>query len=107
MYKRIFKGSYIPHTVESTEEAIRNAILDSKRISFMDFDSEEDSKRFAEKFPKYVKVKPCIMSGVDAIYYMADFRVSSLNDVTGEVNETGLKRLDGLIKTLKREGYIK
>lgn len=48
MYKRIFKGSYIPDTVEPTEEDIRKSVLESYSISFMDFDNKEDSEEFVK-----------------------------------------------------------
>jgi len=66
------------------------------------FETETELSEFVSKFPKYVKVYSTIISGMSRHYLnapqdqmpMASFEVSlSPDNVTGEANESGIKRL--------------
>jgi len=66
------------------------------------FETETELSEFVSKFPKYVKVYSTIISGMSRHYLnapqdampRASFEVSlSPDKVTGEANESGIKRL--------------
>jgi len=77
----------------------RNEITTQYGIAF---ETQTECNEFVAKFPKYVNVKNTTITGMIRAYTnassdtlpMASFRVDlSKNELTGEANETGVKRL--------------
>ena len=77
----------------------RNEIITSYGVAF---ETQAECDKFVAKFPKYVNVKNVTITGMIRSYTnapaetlpMASFRVDlSKSEVTGEANETGVKRL--------------
>ncbi|WP_155762217.1 hypothetical protein [Bacillus safensis] len=110
--------------IESTENAIREHFKTSSGITLYGLKKDEVDS-LLNKFPKYTKVKSSTCtSGVSflehGIYsekinendqqvhktYGISLSVSPVNGVTGDLNETGQKRIDKFISILQREGYI-
>lgn len=116
---------HLDFEIEPTVEALRDAFNRSTSVTLLGFNSREEAEALASKFPKYVKTYATTMtssSSHDAygIYseYMGEYgsnsyetyglsiSVSAVNEVTGAVNETGMKRIEKWIDVLYNEGYI-
>lgn len=114
-YELMYSGSNRLNVVEEKEEAIREAIQQTRRVTFWNFKTKEEVESFIRLFPKYIKLYSfeCLMYNKEVngeIQHKkvpcCEFEVSKVTGVTGDVNETGLKRINGLVRSLKRHGYI-
>ena len=105
-------GHYI-HDHFKTEADIRAYCeTGGGRVYFGGFADNNECESFIAKFPKFVKVKanPCHTydreTGKWGIFPQASFLISGKTKVTGSQNETGQKRINSLIKTLRELGHI-
>ena len=74
------------------------------------FETSEDCNNFVNLFPKSTKVFATSLSGLtDGVYTtrpMASFGVNfNSTGVTGDINETGLKRLQKFLTVANANGY--
>ncbi|PRS47510.1 hypothetical protein [Bacillus sp. MZGC1] len=124
MLKFVYRNFKNP--INPFEESIREHFKKSCGITLYGLASKDKAHSLVSKFPKYTKVKPtsCTSNksfdeeygiyseklnrnGYDThITYGIDFSMSPINNVTGDFNEAGQKRLNKFIDVLKREGYI-
>lgn len=109
--ERIFFNGYGTMT---SEKQIRNNIEDMKSNKSerdiqleLRFANENDRNNFETNFPKYLKFRKTTTSGAGGyISYNLDLNVSCLNVATGNINETGEKRINKFIDVLKKLGYL-
>ncbi|MED5094522.1 hypothetical protein [Bacillus safensis] len=110
--------------IEPTANAIREHFKTSSGITL--YGLEKDAvDSLLNKFPKYTKVKSStctsrvsflehgihsekLSEGDQQVHktYGISLSVSPVNGVTGDLNETGQKRIEKFISILQREGYI-
>lgn len=74
-------------------------------FSFVGFNNKEEAELFIGKFPKYVKLYHCTIYS-ETVKHSVNFDISVLNGVTGEVNETGERRINGLLNTLVKNEML-
>lgn len=120
-----FITHHLDFEIEPTVGALRDEFDRSTSVTLLGFNSREDAEDLASKFPKYVKTYAMTMMssrsndhyGIYSAYvgdngsysyemYGLTINVSALNEVTGDVNETGMKRIEKWISVLYNEGYI-
>jgi hypothetical protein len=82
--------------------------LGNLRISVHGFNSLEEAKQIVNNFPKFVKVKTSHYANrlINEESYIIEITINALNNTTGEINETGDKRLTRFVKGLKDMGII-
>ena len=120
-----FISSSFKEPFSPTEEGIREAISKHNGVTLYGFPTMDSVNELLNKFPKYVKPKysRCSSSTSFEEYGITDyvenrssgyeyhthglsFHIMNQNGVTGELNETGIKRLNKYIDVMKKEGYI-
>jgi len=111
MFKYIFVNGQFKLKVELNEIEEGLKTINFKEVTFEEFESMEDAQNFADKFPKYLKVRArsCFHYDEKGNYetYGVNFEVSwKQTKVTGEENEQSIKRMNGFIKTLKKVKLI-
>lgn len=111
--------------IEPTEEGLRKHFEKANSISLYGLESKEEADALAGKFPKYTKVRSTACKGSSSfesygisskqldtdnydkhVTYGISIWVSPVNDVTGQFNETGQKRIAKFIDIIKKEGFI-
>jgi hypothetical protein len=113
----------------TTSEELKNGLIKTGYATLEGFDSLEAAEQFTKNFPKYVKLKAgtCSCTGYKNLFdgvcrnekyqeskdgwasyktYILSFDISGINQVTGEANEQGQKRINKLIQVLKNLGYL-
>jgi hypothetical protein len=67
----------------------------------------EDAQEIAAKFPKSIKIKATTISGTDGVFGWVSMRLYfDVNGVTGERNESAIKRARNFLKTCDKLGLI-
>ncbi|WP_336761499.1 hypothetical protein [Paenibacillus sp. USHLN196] len=123
-YSKITSRGY-QNEIDETEKAILEAVELNGAVTLQGFESEEAVREFISKFPKYIKLK---LSSIESDYDYAEYgirsvkntrkkwdefhtygvilEISSLNAVTGDKNEAGLKRAKGFTSQLLKMNLI-
>ncbi|MGG3890321.1 hypothetical protein [Metabacillus fastidiosus] len=121
-----FHNNVIGYTMLTNEIELIELMKKGNGITYYGFKSKEEAETFTQHFPKYIKVYPvrcsssshfgingisCIpvyvsKTGMSFEAHGISISVSPLNNVTGEMNETGEKRIKAFAKTLKKLGVI-
>lgn len=99
----------INHSKNEVEELIRQYCIGG--FYFEGFESKDEAELFISKFPKYVKLYHGTMLYLHGELNgltkdVVKFNISALNNVTGEMNETGEKRIKGLLDALDKNNML-
>lgn len=104
---------------ENTANELEKSVLKGHSVNVVGFENETAAQEFINLFPKYVKLNTGTITTSDggfkergimeiapnkAIY--VDFKIMQRNSVTGDLNETGIKRLKKFVEILKKENLI-
>jgi len=92
-------------TIESENEI---EIKNFATLAVNGFENEEEAQAYINKLPKYVKAKAHHVTGIDNVRYIqVAIEINNYKKVTGEVNETGAKRVKKFVDLAKKRRYIK
>ena len=92
-------------TIESEKDV---EIKNFTTLAVNGFENEEETQAYINKLPKYVKAKMYTVKGLnDTTYLQVAIEINNYKKVTGEINETGEKRVKKFVELAIKEGVLK